>query len=81
MGVVVGARIAHAAPAATLQRVVATVLLCVGLLIAAQTVWGPPVGDAAGTGTANPAGPILVGFASPERRKEEYLPGLVMSMR
>jgi hypothetical protein len=80
-GVVVGARIAHAAPAATLRRVVATALLCVGLLIAAQTVWGPPVGDAAGTGTANPGGPILVGFASPKRRKEEFLPGLVMSMR
>ncbi len=42
---------------------------------------GPPVGDTAGTGTANPAGPILVGFASPKRRKEEFLPGLVMSMR
>ena len=34
---VVGARIAHAAPAATLRRVVATALLCVGLLIAART--------------------------------------------
>jgi uncharacterized protein len=36
VGVVVGARIAHAAPAATLRRVVATALLCVGLLIAAR---------------------------------------------
>jgi uncharacterized membrane protein YfcA len=56
VGVVVGARIAHAAPAATLRRVVATALLCVGLLIAALTVWGP-VGDDAETGTAKPAGP------------------------
>ena len=40
VGVVVGARIAHAAPAAALRRVVATALLCAGLLIAAQTVWG-----------------------------------------
>jgi hypothetical protein len=57
VGVVVGARIAHAAPAAMLRRVVATALLCVGLLIAALTVWGPPVGDAAETGAAKPAGP------------------------
>lgn len=52
-----------------------------GALIVARTVWGPPVGDAVETGTANPAGPILVGFASPKRRKEEFLPGLVMAMR
>ena len=39
---VVSARIVHAAPAATLQRVVATVLLCVGLLIVAQTEGGAP---------------------------------------
>ena len=39
VGVVFGARIAHAAPAAVLRRVVATALLCAGLLIAAQTVW------------------------------------------
>lgn len=45
-GVVVGARIAHAAPAASLRRVVATALLCAGLLIAAQTVWQLPVGGA-----------------------------------
>ena len=38
-GVVFGARIAHAAPAAALRRVVATALLCAGLLIAAQSVW------------------------------------------
>jgi hypothetical protein len=31
--------IAHAAPAAVLRRVVATALLCAGLLIAAQTLW------------------------------------------
>jgi hypothetical protein len=37
---VVGARIAHELRAAMLRRVVATALLCVGLLIAAQTVWG-----------------------------------------
>ena len=46
VGVVVGARIAHAAPAASLRRVVATALLCAGLLIAAQTVWQLPVGGA-----------------------------------
>jgi uncharacterized membrane protein YfcA len=40
VGVVAGARIAHAAPAAALRRVVATALLCVGLLIAARTAWG-----------------------------------------
>ena len=39
VGVMVGARVAHAAPAAVLRRVVATALLCAGLLIAAQTVW------------------------------------------
>jgi uncharacterized protein len=39
VGVVVGARMAHAAQAAVLRRVVATALLCAGLLIAAQTVW------------------------------------------
>ena len=45
VGVVVGARIAHAAPAAALRRVVATALLCAGLLIAAQTAWGTLLGD------------------------------------
>jgi uncharacterized membrane protein YfcA len=54
VGVVLGSRIAHAAPAAALRRVVATALLCVGLLIAARTVWGPPTG--AGSGAT--AGPI-----------------------
>ena len=39
---VVGARIAHEARAATLRRVVATALLCVGLLIAAQKEGGAP---------------------------------------
>ena len=39
VGVVVGARIAHVAKAATLRRVVAWALLSTGLLIAAQTVW------------------------------------------
>jgi uncharacterized protein len=39
VGVVVGARIAHATRPAALRRVVATALLCAGLLIAAQTVW------------------------------------------
>src|SRR5215204_1958864 len=39
VGVVVGARIAHAAPAAALRRVVAWALLSTGVLIAAQTVW------------------------------------------
>ena len=39
VGVVVGARIAHAAPAAALRRGVAAALLCVGLLIAARTAW------------------------------------------
>ena len=46
-GVVAGARIAHAAPAATLRRVVATALLCAGLLIAAQMAWVSLRGDAA----------------------------------
>jgi hypothetical protein len=54
VGDVLGSRIAHAAPAAALRRVVATALLCVGLLIAARTVWGPPTG--AGSGAT--AGPI-----------------------
>jgi uncharacterized membrane protein YfcA len=39
VGVVVGARIAHAVRAAALRRVVATTLLSMGLLIAVQTVW------------------------------------------
>ena len=47
VGVVVGARVAHAAPAATLRRVVATALLSAGLLIAAQMAWGSLRGDAA----------------------------------
>lgn len=38
-GVVAGAQMAHTARVATLQRVVAVVILCTGLLIAAQTVW------------------------------------------
>ena len=46
VGVVVGARIAHAAPAAVLLRVVATALVCAGLLIVAQTVWQSLVGGA-----------------------------------
>jgi uncharacterized membrane protein YfcA len=46
MGMVVGARIAHAAPAATLRRVVATALLCRELLIAAQTEGGAPLARA-----------------------------------
>jgi uncharacterized membrane protein YfcA len=46
VGVVVGARIAHAAPTAVLGRVVATALLCAGLLIAAQTAWQSLVGGA-----------------------------------
>ena len=45
VGVVIGARIAHAAPATALRRVVATALLCVGLLIAAQTAWGTMFGE------------------------------------
>jgi uncharacterized protein len=45
VGVVIGARIAHAAPATALRRVVATALLCVGLLIAAQTAWGAKFGE------------------------------------
>jgi uncharacterized protein len=49
VGVVAGARIAHAAPAAALRRVVATALLCAGLLIAGQTAWGSLLGDGAGT--------------------------------
>ena len=39
VGVLVGARIAHAVRAAALRRVVATTLLSMGLLIAVQTVW------------------------------------------
>ncbi|HEX5850977.1 MAG TPA: sulfite exporter TauE/SafE family protein [Rubrobacter sp.] len=46
-GVVAGAQIAHAAPAAALRRVVAVALLCAGLLIAAQIAWGALRGDAA----------------------------------
>jgi uncharacterized membrane protein YfcA len=53
VGVVLGSRIAHAAPAAALRRVVATALLCVGLLIAARTAWGPPTG-AGSSATAGP---------------------------
>lgn len=60
VGVVVGARIAHAAPAAALRRVVATALLCAGLLISAQTAWGSLLG---GTGHLLPpsnSAPIAV---------------------
>jgi uncharacterized protein len=54
VGVVVGARIAHAAPAATLRRVVATALLCVGLLIAARTAWGATFGESTGPSDVRP---------------------------
>jgi uncharacterized membrane protein YfcA len=47
VGVLAGVRVAHAAPAATLRRVVATALLCAGLLIVAQMAWGSLRGDAA----------------------------------
>src|SRR5215210_2842787 len=57
VGVVVGARIAHAARAAALRRVVATALLCAGILIAAHTAWGSLLGDAAGIGGPGPALP------------------------
>jgi uncharacterized membrane protein YfcA len=39
VGVVAGARIAHAARVNTLQRVTAVAIMCIGLLIGAQTVW------------------------------------------
>jgi uncharacterized membrane protein YfcA len=52
VGVVVGARIAHVAPAAGLRRVVATVLLCAGLLFAGQAAWGATVGETAGPSDA-----------------------------
>jgi uncharacterized protein len=54
VGVVVGARIAHAAPAAALRRVVATALLCVGLLIAGRTAWGAAFGESTGASDARP---------------------------
>ena len=54
VGVVVGARIAHAAPAAALRRVVATALLCAGLLIAGRTAWGMTFGESAGPPDARP---------------------------
>jgi len=47
VGVLAGVRVAHAAPAASLRRVVATALLCAGLLIVAQMAWGSLRGDAA----------------------------------
>jgi hypothetical protein len=40
--------------------VVATALLCAGLLIAAQTAWGSLLGDAAGIG--DPALPSWTGY-------------------
>ena len=39
VGVLASALTAHAVRVATLQRIVAAALLCIGLLIAAQTVW------------------------------------------
>jgi hypothetical protein len=51
---VAGARIAHAAPATALRRVVATALLCAGLLIAARTAWGTTVGESASPSNAQP---------------------------
>jgi uncharacterized membrane protein YfcA len=54
VGVVAGARIAHAAPATALRRVVATALLCAGLLIAARTAWGTTVGESASPSNAQP---------------------------
>jgi uncharacterized protein len=62
VGVVIGARIAHAAPATALRRVVATALLCVGLLIAAQTAWGTTFGESTSiSGTRPMAFAINVG--------------------
>jgi uncharacterized protein len=62
VGVVIGARIAHAAPATALRRVVATALLCVGLLIAAQTAWGAKFGESTSiSGTRPMAFAINVG--------------------
>ena len=59
VGVVFGARIAHAAATAALRRVVATALLCVGLLIAAQTAWGATVAE-----STNPSGARPTPYAS-----------------
>jgi uncharacterized membrane protein YfcA len=54
VGVVAGTRIAHAAPAAALRRVVAMALLCAGLLIAARTAWGATVSALSDRGDARP---------------------------
>jgi uncharacterized protein len=54
IGVVAGARIAHAAPAAGLRRLVAMALLCAGLLIAARTAWGATVSALADRADARP---------------------------
>ena len=54
VGVVVGARIAHAAPATALPRVVATAMLCVGLLLAARTAWGATFSESTGASDARP---------------------------
>jgi uncharacterized protein len=54
LGVVAGARIAHAAPAAALRRVVAMALLCAGLLIAGRTAWGATVGALGDRSDARP---------------------------
>ena len=67
VGVVIGSQIAHAARAAALRRVVATALLCAGLLIAAQTVWGSLVGGAAVNRAADPA---LAAHAGPDSVRE-----------
>jgi hypothetical protein len=75
VGVVAGARIAHAAPAAALRRVVATALLCVGLLIAARTAWGATFGESTGPSDARPTPYALnVGeWAFSEVRRHEVL--------
>lgn len=66
VGVVIGARIAHAVRAAALRRVVATALLCAGLLIAVQTAWGSLIGDDTEIGGPGPALPFrtIVNFYS-----------------
>jgi uncharacterized protein len=75
VGVVIGARIAHAAPATALRRVVATALLCVGLLIAAQTAWGAKFGESTSiSGTRPMAFAINVG----EGRLTELRPNGVL---
>lgn len=78
VGVVAGARIAHAVQAVALRRVVATALLCAGLLIAARTAWGATVDDSTGASDARATASALEVRLLPATEFQERRPKPVL---